>query len=49
MLKKFVSSWRKELVVMGVGLAGLGVVALILWLPPWQAEHVRGRLDQARR
>ena len=31
---------------MGVGLVGLGVVALILWLPPWQAEHVRGRLDQ---
>ena len=45
-VKKFVASWRKELVVMGVGLAGLGVVALILWLPPWQAEHVRGRLDQ---
>ena len=45
-LKKFLTSWRKELVVMGVGLAGLGVVALILWLPPWQAEHVRGRLDK---
>ncbi len=45
-VKKFVARWRKELVGLGVGLAGLGVVALILWLPPWQAEQVRGRLDQ---
>ena len=45
-VKKFVVRWRKELVGLGVGLAGLGVVALILWLPSWQAEHVRGRLDQ---
>ena len=45
-VKKFVSSWRKVLVWLGLSLAGLGVVALILWLPPWQAEHVRGRLDK---
>ena len=45
-VKKFIASWRKELGGLGVVLGGLGVVALILWLPPWQAEHVRGRLDK---
>ena len=40
-VKKFVSNWRKELVVIGVVLGGLGVVALILCLPQWQAEHVK--------
>ena len=45
-LKKFLSCLLKVLVGLGLGLAGLGVVALILWLPPWQAEHVRGRLDK---
>ena len=45
-LKKFLPCLLKVLVGLGVVLAGLGVVGLILWLPPWQAEHVRGRLDK---
>ena len=45
-LKKFRPCLLKGLVGLGLGLAGLGVVALILWLPAWQAEHVRGRLDK---
>ena len=45
-LKKFLPCLLKVLVGLGVVLAGLGVVALILWLPPWQAEQVRGRLDK---
>ena len=40
-VKKFVSSWRKELIGLGVVLGGLGIV-LILWLVPQsQAEHVK--------
>ena len=45
-LKKFLPCLLKVLVGLGVVLAGLGVVGLILWLPAWQAEHVRGRLDK---
>ena len=44
--KKFLPCLLKVLVRLGVGLAGLGVVALILWLPPWQVEQVRVRLDK---
>ena len=45
-VKKFLPYLLKVLVWLGLGLAGLGVVVLISWLPPWQVEHVRGRLDK---